>query len=293
MRVEPTGRRVSFILLCIALPVALIAAGIRPLRIPGVYQTLGAVLFSVVVTTAWVLGLHAIKDGANGEQRLAWAGGFLITPFALVSLLWVGLSTPWEAAAPENQMRYLVLAVMSIAVTCGFAVLWHALTDAGERLYSAVGSAANLLAGAAYLIWFSFALGAWVVRNHTGQMSPAIVSLFDVFDVLLFFACALTYLTTAVVAVALERARWLGRRAMYVYVTANAVALLFLTMRGFSFPDPSANSTPWYIQPGFIVGIPAVPWIMPFLLGVVLLRRAGDYGPPLADAALSRMGSSG
>jgi hypothetical protein len=31
-----------------------------------------------------------------------------------------------------------------------------------------------------------------------------------------------------------------------------------------------------YTRPGVIAGIPAVPWIMPCLLGVVLLRRAGD-----------------
>ena len=30
------------------------------------------------------------------------------------------------------------------------------------------------------------------------------------------------------------------------------------------------------VRPGFVAGIPAVPWIMPFLLGVVVLRRAGD-----------------
>ena len=29
-------------------------------------------------------------------------------------------------------------------------------------------------------------------------------------------------------------------------------------------------------HPGFIAGIPAVPWIMPYLFGVVLLRRTGD-----------------
>jgi len=33
---------------------------------------------------------------------------------------------------------------------------------------------------------------------------------------------------------------------------------------------------PWYASPGFIVGIPAVPFIIPFLFGVVLLRRAGE-----------------
>ena len=56
----------------------------------------------------------------------------------------------------------------------------------------------------------------------------------------------------------------------------SLVALLLLVIRGLHFPDPHALSTPWYTSPGFIVGIPAVPFITPFLFGVVLLRRAGE-----------------
>jgi hypothetical protein len=55
-------------------------------------------------------------------------------------------------------------------------------------------------------------------------------------------------------------------------------------MRGMSFPNPAALSTPWYTRPGFIAGIPAVPFIMPFLLGVVSLRRAGDKQPATKTA---------
>jgi len=58
--------------------------------------------------------------------------------------------------------------------------------------------------------------------------------------------------------------------------------LLFLVIRGLHYPDPRALSTPWYTSPGFVVGIPAVPFIMPFLFGVVLLRRAGLEGPDQA-----------
>jgi hypothetical protein len=49
-----------------------------------------------------------------------------------------------------------------------------------------------------------------------------------------------------------------------------------MVMRGLSVPEISGNTAPWYTRPGVIVGIPAIPWIMPCLLGVVLLRRAGD-----------------
>ena len=72
----------------------------------------------------------------------------------------------------------------------------------------------------------------------------------------------------------LGRVQWLGRRATRAFMIVNGVALLFLVIRGLKYPDPRA--TPWYTSPGFIVGIPAVPFIMPFLLGVVLLRRAGE-----------------
>jgi hypothetical protein len=219
--------------------------------------------------------LHAVRTDPKEQQRFALTGGFLLAPFALVSLLWVGLSTPQDATPPENQMRYFVLVIMSIAVTSGFVLLWHALTDTGERLYSTLGFAANMLAGAAYLIWLSFGLGSWVVRNRTGQMPTASVSLGGVFQILLSVACFLTYLTSAAFAVSLGRAHWLGRRAMRTYVTVNAGALLLLTIGTF-YPDPTAVSTPWYVRPSFIVGIPAIPWIMPFLMGVVLLRRAGE-----------------
>ena len=82
-------------------------------------------------------------------------------------------------------MRYLVLLVSSIAVSGGLVVLKEALSEAGERQYSTLGFAAALLAGAAYLIWMSLLLGAYIVRVRDGQVPPAINSLIDVFDVLL------------------------------------------------------------------------------------------------------------
>jgi len=233
------------------------------------------VLFTAIIIAAWLLGMRAIK-GPEGRQTLALAGTFLLVPSTLFSLLWIGLASPGEATPVENRMRFLVLVVGSIAVTGGFVVLREALHEAGERVYSTLGSAANMLAGAAYLVWMSFTLGMVVVRVQAGQIPAAVRAVYDVYDILLFFACILTYLTTAAFATSLGRARWLGRGATRAYVIVSFVALLFLVLRGFSYPDLTASSTPWYLRPAFIAGIPAVPWIMPFLLGVVLLRRAGD-----------------
>lgn len=276
---NPRSRRVSYVFLCTVPFLAIIVAAVRALRVPGLYQGIGGLLFAAIVIAAWILGARAIRAGAEGEQRLALAGGFLVTPFTLVSLLWVGLGPPWVATPPENVMRYLVLLVSSIAVAGGFVVLKDALSEAGERSYSTLGFAATMLAGPAYLAFMTFALGAYVVKVRDGQVPPAIVSLNDMFDILLFVACVLTYLAAAAFAASFGRIRWLGRGATRAYVAVNLIALLCLLMRGISFPDPAALSTPWYTQPGFVAGIPAVPFIMPFLLGVVLLRRAGDRQP--------------
>jgi hypothetical protein len=228
-----------------------------------------------------------IVGGAEGARRLALAGGFLVAPWAVISLLWVGLGTPWDATPAENEMRYLVLLFGSIAVTVAFLVLKEALGDAGERFLSTLGFATGLLGGAAYLIWLSFAVGVFATKARSGQVSPAILALDEVFDILLFVACVLTYLATAAFAAAFGQAGWLGRSATRAYVIVSFVALLFITIRGLSFPDPTAGSTPWHLQPGFVAGIPAVPWIMPFLLGVVLLRRAGDDDSGLVTASVA------
>ena len=271
-----TFRRISYVFLCTVPVLAIAVAAPRALRVSPIYQTVGGVLFAAIVIAAWILGARAIRAGAEGKGGLALAGGLLLTPFALVALLWVGLGPPWDASPRENVMRYLVLLISSIAVSGGLIVLQEALSEAGERHYSTLGFAAAMLAGAAYLIWTSLLLGAYIVRVRDGQVPPAINSLIDVFDVLLDVACLLTYLATAAFAAAMGRSGWLGRSATRAYVAVSIIALLFLMMRGMSYPDPAALSTPWYTQPGFIAGIPAIPFVMPFLLGIVLLRRAGD-----------------
>ena len=171
-------------------------------------------------------------------------------------------------------MRYLVLIVMAAAIASGFVVLREALSEAGECFYATLGFAAIMLSGPLYLIWNIFAFAAFFGKEHAGEMPAAIVSLRDMLDLLLFVAGFLTYLATAAFAASLGRVQWLGCGAARAFMIVNAVALLFLVMRGIQYPDGRAS--PWYTSPGYIVGIPAVPFIMPFLFGVVLLRRAGE-----------------
>ena len=172
-------------------------------------------------------------------------------------------------------MRYMVLVWSSILVTSAFVVLKDALYDGGERFYSTIAFAAALAAGATYLTCLNMSL-ALIGMVLGGDKTPPPAALVHLYGALEFVACTMTYVTTAVFATALGRARLLGRGATLAYATASAILVLLLVMRGLEFPEISGNTAPWYTRPGVIAGIPAVPWIMPCLLGAVLLRRAGD-----------------
>ena len=266
-------RRISYFFLCV-FPFVFALCGARPLRITGVYQAIGGVLFTAVAIAAWSVGARVILDAA-GSRKLALAGALFILPWAIISLLWVGIGPPFQATLPENYMRYLVLVSDSIMVTSAFVVLKDALYEVGERFYATIGFAANVAAGTTYLVCLNMSL-AHIAVAMGGDKTPPPVILGMLYSTLEFFACLMTYVTTGVFAVAMGRARLLGRGAARAYMIACGVFVLLLVMRGLEFPEISANTAPWYTRPGVIAGIPAVPWIMPCLLGAVLLRRAGD-----------------
>lgn len=272
-------KRGLFICLCAAPFVAVILGATRGLRISGVYQPVGILVFIAIGASAWFFGLNRILSERQDCQRLAASGGLLLTPFALVALLWVGLATPWDATPPENLMRYLVLTTSSAAVTMGFTLLYFAVVDGGERFYSVVGFSLNILAGPAYFIWNCFQAGIRLVQVQEGQVPDTLAEMNKVLDMQLFTASVMTYLATTFYILSLRKLRWLGSSVSLAGVFVNILAVAFLFLRGLPFPSPATLNTPWYTTPGFIVGIPAVPWIMPYLIGVILLRHAGNDSP--------------
>lgn len=270
-----TARRISYIFLCTLPFIDLAVAGVRALRIPGVHQAVGAFLFAAIVIAAWVLGARVIGSTATERRLLALAGALLIAPWAMISLLWVGVGAPFQATAAENHMRFLVLLASVVVVASAFVALKEELHEAGERFYSTIGFASSILAGTAYLVCISMSV-ANSIAVLTDKASSSAGFLIGLYSVMEFVACVLTYISTAAFAASLRRAGWLGRNAAFAFVASSGVLVLLLVMRGLSFPELSGNTAPWYTRPGLIAGIPAIPWIMPCLLGVILLRRAGE-----------------
>lgn len=275
-RSDVAGRISAAVIFAAPFVTAVLAAP-RTLRQPGLHQAVGAAVFAVIVAA----GSLSFARGVRARPALAIAGALLMIPFTLIGLLWVGLATPWDATPAENRMRYLVLLAAAIAVTAGFTALRETLRAAGETLMSGLAQAASLVAGAVYAVWVGGQVEVWSARAATAAGSAA--QPWNPPDTLLFVACLLTYLAMAGFAASCSRVGLIGPWPARVLVGLNLVAVLMLIIRGPAFPAPSDGSSPWWVRPGFIVGVPAIPWLMPHLLGAALARRAAAFPPPRGD----------
>ncbi len=268
-------RRVSYWFLCTVPVLTTGLISVRALRVPPVDTVVGVLVGLAIASALWVLGAHSVRDADRASARTAWTSALFAVPSLLTGALWIGLGIPAEATAAENLMRYEVLLTAAIGITCAFVLLADALADASDPVIARVGLGLSSLAGAAYVVWTSAQVGTFVLTLRDGHRSAAVAELNDVLDALLFAASALTYLATASFAQALRHTGWLAPRPAAAYVVLSLLAVSALCARGVAFPDPLVGP-PWYTRIGFVVGIPAVPWVLPFLLGVVLLRRLSD-----------------
>lgn len=226
----------------------------------------------IIGAAALTLAAPALRHGTAPARRHAIAGLLLVAPWAVFAVM-AGYGPPWAADAAQNHLRYKGLLLNIVLVGAGLTMLREALLETGERLWSTLGWAATAMATPAYLVWGAIIMGAYLAHNHphTGQVTLEASPLGPASDILLFFGGLLTYVATAAFAVSAYRAGWLKKRGMIAYVMVCLLAVLALLARGMEYPDASDA---WYLTPGFVVGIPAIPWLMPFLLGVRCLRLA-------------------
>ena len=268
------GEKLSFMVLC-ALPfVAVALAGARPLHGILGHEAMGGLLFALALACAWRLVGSVIARDGSPSRPLGLAGAFFVAPWTLIALLWVGIGAPFQASALENQHRYIVLVVNAVLIGAGFMVLCDALRVRGEHFFSSALFAAAVPASGLYVLCTSITL-AQATMAAQGDRAPVPALVSHLYDVLEYFACLLTYVGTALAATAMNRAGMLSKVAARVLVALCTVILVLLVLHGIEYPEISGQTAPWYTQPGVIVRIPAIPWLMPGVLGAVLLKTAG------------------
>lgn len=244
-----------------------------------IYVPLWIVNSMLMVYAAWVLGFSKIRS-ENREAVLITKGAFLlIIPFILISMF-AGLGSPpetassWVESITEQQVRYFMLVIAGIFVAFGLGTIGEKLKEEGETYYSKLGWIAISIAIPLFIInmlyWgfylsdlLSFQVSAGLEKSP--EWFGPIRKLFGLLSVI---EVSLTYLATALFAISLNITGKIGRKSCTVYVLLSSIALLIIVLSAFF-------ETQFYIA-GFIVSIPAVPFIMPYLIAVNLLKKIGS-----------------
>ena len=152
------GRQGGFAFLC-ALPfLALALVAPRPLHELPAREFVGLAIFAVALACLWRAGAAAIARHGPSARPLVLAAAFLLAPWMLVALLWTGLGAPFQASAPENQHRYVLLMANALLVGGGFMVLRDVLQERGERLLSGAMFAMAIPASGLYLACIAITL---------------------------------------------------------------------------------------------------------------------------------------
>jgi hypothetical protein len=227
---------------------------------------------------AWILGLHIINK-KNEKKNLAVGAFFLIVPWILVSMFF-GLGPPpdtaagWVDTATEQQVRYSMLTVAGIFIAFGFTLLRDKLKSDGENFFSLMGFIAVIIAVPLFIIdmlFWGFSLTESfkiLVSTNTEKLPEWFKPIRALFGMISVVEVALTYLAVILFAISMNLAGWLSKISSGIYIIISLLAFLIILLSAF-LPEP-------FITAGFALSIPAIPFIMPYLIGINLLRRAGD-----------------
>lgn len=229
----------------------------------------------LMVLASWVVGLHVVKQEQN---HLAAGAFFLIVPTMLISMFF-GLGPPpdtakeWVATATEQQVRYSMLTVAGIFIALGFTFLKVKLQSV-ENYYSLLGLAAIFIAIPLFILdmlFWGFSLTETfkiIVSTNAESLPQWLKPLRELFGMVSVVEVALTYLATIFFAVSMKRASLLSKTASTIYVLISLFAFLLIVLSAF-LPEP-------FITAGFAVSIPAIPFLMPYYMGVSLLGQAAE-----------------
>jgi hypothetical protein len=236
----------------------------------------GTAVAGIMLLAAWVLGVNVVRKPGGEQGLLAFAGLLLIVPWALI-LVFAGLGPPpreaerYLATAADQEIRYTLLLFAGLFAAGGFVVLRECLRQVGEHIYSALGLAAIVISTGLFVFYITndaTMLEALRQRAASGHMPDWWAPLKGHFTIIGIVEVGLTYLATATFAAALRSVGWLGKTASRVIQGLSLIAMPLVALLPL-YPSKVA-------LPGFVLAVPAIPFVMPYLIGVNLLRRAGD-----------------
>jgi hypothetical protein len=273
-------RRISFVYLSLVPFLAAIPAFAIGHISYKIYLPIWILSSLLMLIAAWILGVHVFRNSDVERKHLAVIGMLLILPWLFISIFF-GMGPPpdvastWLERSTEQQTRYTFLIMSGILIAMGFAGLRVKLKNNGEDFYSMFGFMAIIVAIPLYLMYitllhsFDFESFKISVASATGKMPDWYSPINQHYVMLTIIDAALIYLATALFAASLKAIGWFKKGSSYVYILISLVACILVVLYKLYAKALASIDI-------FPLLIPAIPFIMPYLMGVNLLKRAGD-----------------
>lgn len=238
-------------------------------------------LINVLLMTlaSWSIGLNVIRYKNEEETKIAVFAFFLVIPWILISMF-AGLGPPpetvaeWTTTAKEQEVRYFMLVISGVFIAFGFAGIREQLKLQNENFYSLLSMMAILIAIPLFIInmlYWGFYLSELFKTqsiSNTNKLPDWFQPLRQLFGVVSVVEVALTYLATLFIALAMSKTGWLSKISSSIYCIFSFIAFVIIILSAFFMET--------FKILGFAVSIPAVPFLMPYLIGVNLLRKVGN-----------------
>lgn len=231
----------------------------------------------LMIIASWSLGLNVIRLKNEEENKLVKAAFFLIVPWILISMF-AGLGPPpqtaaeWTASAKEQQIRYFMLVISGIFIAFGFVGLRDSLKRKGENFYSLLGLTAVLIAIPLFIVnmlyWGFYLTELFKIQANadTTNFPEWFLPTKQLFGLVSVTEVALTYFATFAIVLAMRKVGWLSKTSSFFYILFSSLAFIIIILAAFLTET---------FKIGFAVSIPAFPFLMPYFIGVNLLRQAG------------------
>jgi hypothetical protein len=239
------------------------------------YVVAGAIQAVLIAMAAWIFGLGAARRGGPQQRKLAAAAALLVASGAIVSLGWNMGPPPggdqFLATRLDQQFRYTALLIGAILALGGLTVLRSSLRRAGDDILSSLGHTTIMLSTMLFaVVNAALQIGFAAVRQESSTgFEPNWVEPFrNYFVYLTVFWAVLAYAGVALYAASLRKVGWMGNVTAWMFIGGSLVAVVLVPF------FPLAPGT--LGMPGFVLSIPAVPYFLPYWMGVNLVRQAGQ-----------------
>lgn len=270
---RPMVRRVSLTVLYVVPFLVLPMFVYQPGKL-GLYFLAYSVQFVLMAAAVWMLVADRMRTAANNKTAFLLPGVFLIAAQVSTQLAaymgpppWPPDAT-WVATLADQHVRYVALLVGGLLAWAGLSLLTTRLVESGERIYGILGRAVISISMPLFVLFTLASLVVYDMRAksvaHSGNVPDWWLPLVSLSLVWLGTYAVLTHLGTVFYAIGLAKVSLLGKAGGTVFVLVGTIAAVGALI--------SISAHTIAIKEAFYpFMIPAVPFLLPYFLGVGLI----------------------